>query len=296
MHFTIRSTLLWSAFLAGVVLVERSVVAQMAAGPPLAPPLLAPSPIVEASPFADTADEPANSWDAPIQDSASLRKFVQSIAVNHLPVRYENTKQWGQTKKVFSGLKVSLDGLRVDSERRTKEVNHGTWKRYRIDLAPGPDSLQLVVDRVEQKEDGRLHVDLSCRAKLFAFGRVAQWERGVQLMSLGADADADVRLNAGCDVGVLIDPLKLPPDVKLVPHVTDAKLELIDFRLRRLGHMEGPVAKQLGRGLEEVLQERIEDENRHLADKLNRQLAKKQDRLRFSLHDWLARKWDLLQP
>ncbi|MFO0816967.1 MAG: hypothetical protein U1A77_03425 [Pirellulales bacterium] len=231
---------------------------------------------------------------AGLMDSAELRKFVESLALKHIPAHYEDTREWGKTKHVQTGLKVSLDGLRIDSERRMREVNHGNWQRYRIDRHPGPDSLQLVVERVEQKEDGKLRLELSCRAKLFVTGRMAQWERGVQLLSVGMEGDADVRLQAGCDIAVVLDPLKLPPDVTIKPVVTDARLELFDFRLRRVGHLHGPVTRQLGEGMEEVLQSRLREENVQLANKLNRAIAKKQDRLRFSFSDWATRKWEML--
>lgn len=231
---------------------------------------------------------------ADLMDSAELRKFVESLARKHIPAQYEDTREWGKTKRVQTGLKVSLDGLRVDSERRLREVNHGTWKRYRIDRHPGPDAIQLVVERVEPRDDGKLRLELSCRAKLFVTGRLAQWERGVQLMSVGMEGDADVWLRAGCDIAVVLDPVKLPPDVTIKPVVTDARLELFDFRLRRLGHLQGPVTRQLGEGMEEVLQSRLREENVHLADKLNRAIAKKQDRLRFSFSDWATRKWEML--
>lgn len=244
----------------------------------------------------DDDDEPVPDWDRPVQDSASAREFIRSLAASHIPAHYENMKQWGQKKRVTTGLKVSLDGLRVDSERRVKEVNDGTWKRYRIDRKPGEDSLQLVVERVEQRDDGTLHVDLACRAKLLVSGRVAQWERGVQLMSLGMEGDADVRLAAGCDIKVDLNPLRLPPDVIVRPTVTHAKLELLDFRMRRLGALDGPVARQLGEGLEEVLQDQIAHQNRNLAAKLNRQLNKKPDRLKFSFQDWASRKWESFVP
>ncbi|MFO0871095.1 MAG: hypothetical protein U0935_19395 [Pirellulales bacterium] len=238
--------------------------------------------------------EPAANGEPPPLDPDQLRRLAESLLKKHLPLRYEDAKQWGQTKRVSTGLKVSLDGLRVDSERRTKEVNHGTWKRYRIDQVPGPDSLQLTVRQCAKQDDGKLRVELDCVARLLVSGRVAQWERGVQLLNIGAEGDAVVRLSVGGELAVMIDLLKLPPDVTLRPQVTDARLELIDFRLRRLGHLHGPVSRQLGEALEELLQARIADENRSLPDKLNRQLAKKPERWRFSLSEWATRKWDSL--
>ncbi len=233
---------------------------------------------------------------APIASPDELRRLIEGMALKHFPDKYENTKQWGQTKHVFSRLKVSLDGLRVDSERVTREANHGTWKRYRIDLSSAPDALQLKVERAEQTADNKLRVEVDCRAKLVVAGRVAQWERGLLLMSVGGEADAVARLWACCEVGVELDPRRLPPDIVVRPVVTDAKLELVDLRLRKFGYLQGPIAKQLGEGIEEIVQERLADDNRDLAAKLNRQIAKQQDRLRFSPQQWFQKQWDSLRP
>lgn len=229
--------------------------------------------------------------EAPTVDgSESLAALIRSIALAQIPAEYVNEKEWGQQKAFTTQLKVSLDGLRVDSERRKKLLNHGTWKRYEIRQAKSPDSLQLSVDGVRQLEDGRLHFDVLCRAKLDLEGRVAQWERGVQLLSLGAEADATVLLRAGCDLAIQIDPLKLPPDVILKPVVTDARIDVEHFRLRSVGQLDGPVVRQLGRALREAIDDQVADRNRDLADKLNRQITKKQDKLRLSLADWIEKK------
>jgi hypothetical protein len=257
------------------------------------PALTGPAP--KLVPVAAAASEPARE-PPPIASPDELRRLIESMAMKHIPDKYENTKQWGQTKPILSRLKVSLDGLRVDSERVTREANHGTWKRYRIDLSPDPDALQLRVERAEQTADNKLRVELDCRAKLVVSGRVAQWERGLLLMSVGGEADAVVRLWASCEVGVELDPRRLPPDIVVRPVVTQAKLELADLRLRRFGVLNGPIAKQLGEGLEEIVQVRLADENRDLAAKLNRQIEKQQDRLRFSPQQWFQKKWDAIRP
>ena len=259
--------------------------AQTAPAAPPVPPAASPSPVAVPPPLP-----------VPVANPEELRRLIEEMALKYFPDKYENTKQWGQTKNVFSRLKVSLDGLRVDSERVNREANHGTWKRYRIDLAPGADALQLRVERAEQTAENKLRVDLDCRAKLVIAGRVAQWERGLLLLSVGGEADAVARLWASCEVGVELDPRRLPPDIVVRPVVTQAKLELVDLRLRKFGVLQGPVAKQLGEGLEEIVQERLADENRDLAAKLNRQIEKQQDRLRFSPQQWLQKQWDSLRP
>lgn len=218
-----------------------------------------------------------------VGSDGSLAQLIRSLALANVPKRYVNDKQWGQQKWVWRGVKVSLDGLRVDSEPRWKLVNHGGWKKYEIELSDRPDALTLDIKNMRQSpSDGRLQFDVVCLADLDLTGRYAQWERGVQLMSVGTAADAKLRLDASCDVAVQIDPLKLPPDVILKPQVTAARIELVDFHLRKLGDFDGPVVRELGRSLRDMLEDRIADESPKLAAKLNRQIEKQQDKLRLS--------------
>ena len=218
-----------------------------------------------------------------VGSDGSLAQLIRSLALANAPKRYVNDKQWGQQKWVWRGVKVSLDGLRVDSEPRWKLVNHGGWKKYEIELSDRPDALTLDIKNMRQSpSDGRLQFDVVCLADLDLTGRYAQWERGVQLLSVGTAADAKLRLDASCDVAVQIDPLKLPPDVILKPQVTAARIELVDFHLRKLGDFDGPVVRELGRSLRDMLEDRIADESPKLATKLNRQIEKQQDKLRLS--------------
>lgn len=218
-----------------------------------------------------------------VGSDGSLAQLIRSLALANAPKRYVNDKQWGQQKWVWRGVKVSLDGLRVDSEPRWKLVNHGGWKKYEIELSDRPDALTLDIKNMRQSpSDCRLQFDVVCLADLDLTGRYAQWERGVQLLSVGTAADAKLRLDASCDVAVQIDPLKLPPDVILKPQVTAARIELVDFHLRKLGDFDGPVVRELGRSLRDALEDRIADESPKLATKLNRQIEKQQDKLRLS--------------
>ena len=156
------SSTVWIRALLVVGGLARAAVGQTPAEPTAPPPAASPpaltSPSADAAPqIAPDNEEDAPDWDKPVQDSASAREFIRALAASHLPQKYENNKQWGKKRRVTTGVKVSLDGLRVDSERRVKEVNDGSWKRYRIDRKPGDDSLELAVERVEQ-QIGRAHV------------------------------------------------------------------------------------------------------------------------------------------
>jgi hypothetical protein len=83
----------------------------------------------------------------------------------------------------------------------------------------------------------------------------------------------------------------VPPDFVVKPHIADARLELVRFELVRFSQLQGPAARVLGDGLQDVLDEVLQDKRQKLVDKLNQQIVRKQDRLRLSLHDSASELW-----
>jgi hypothetical protein len=61
--------------------------------------------------------------------------------------------------------------------------------------------------------------------------------------------------------------------------------------LYRVSDVGGEVAQQLGRAVRRVLEDKIAETNQKLPDKLNRQIDKKKDNLRLSVHDLVSSKW-----
>ena len=211
--------------------------------------------------------------------------------MERLPDHYVNEKEWGKTREVFDGVRLRREGWKLETERKWKRVKDGTWKRYELQLPTDKQAIALTVDRLELTEHNRCHLELRCESPLEAFGRVAIWERGVQIISVNADADARVRIRLTAEIGVRIDISRLPPDIVLDPQIVAARIELLDFRLNRVSQLHGPLAKHLGEGLREIVEDRLEETNRTLVAKLNRQIEKKRDRLRISLTATLSRHW-----
>lgn len=238
----------------------------------------------------DDPTRPADADDVDLGDLSGLSGVLEALIRTHLPHEYESRKEWGKTKEVWSGVKVSLDGLRIDSERKRKRVNHGQWNRYRIELARPGERLALSVGDVRESDEHRLQFELSALAPLKVFTQVQQWERGVKLASVSSEAGAIVRFYGRFELGLEFDASKLPPDVILKPVVKEARVELVDLKLRRVSQFEGPFVRLAGDGLEQVVERRLAETNERLPERLNRQIAKKQDKLRLSAADWLAKK------
>jgi hypothetical protein len=228
--------------------------------------------------------------DAENRSEQADRAVLTEIVRLALPEEYENRKRWGMTKDITRGWSLEREGGRLHWKERTKKVNHGTWTQYRIRLLdPGDLDVQLLNAR--RGPNGEARFDLVAEASVEVFGRLAEWLYGVQLYSLNAQAEALVRLTAVCDITLILDPVHVPPDFVVKPHIADAQLELVRFELVRFSQLQGPAARVLGDGLQDVLDEVLQDKRQKLVDKLNQQIARKQDRLRLSLHDSASELW-----
>lgn len=216
---------------------------------------------------------------------SGLSEFVTGVVRTHLPENYEKRKNWDNTTAVFDHLEVERKGLKIETRRKYKQANHGTWTMYRITF-PKPEELQVRITNIRQLEDGRAGFDVEFSTPLDLFGRLSEWQRGIQLISLSADCSARVHLQATCATRVKLERNgKLIPDVQLEPEVISAKLEMTEFRLHRLSQLHGPLAKHLGTEAREIIEDELASRNAELPAKLNKQLAKQHDKLRLSLTD-----------
>jgi hypothetical protein len=268
--------------------------APQAAAPAAAPslPSSAPAVLPDRRLEADSSDLPQS-----FTPSEESQQWITALVREHLPDKYEKSKNWGHTTKVWDGLKITTDDGRISTKRRWKEANDGTWYKYRVDLVEPEKHFDVRVENIREVEGGKISADVQVLARLKCFGRMSQWEHGVQLISLSADVDTTVALTAKVDLGMQLDTKNLPPDVLLVPRVRTARVDIVDFRLRRISNARGPLVKSLSSSVREVVEDKLEEQNRgKLAEKLNKQIAKQQDKLRLSLTDVVRSPWAKLLP
>jgi hypothetical protein len=204
-----------------------------------------------------------------------------------LPDKYEKRKNWGSTERRMTGLSVQLDDGRLKTHRKFSEVNDGRWTRYGVKLADPEEQFDIQVSRIEELEGGRMALDLVAVARLGVFGRQSLWTRGVQIFSLSAEADARVRFTARAEVTTRLDPTVFPPDVHVSPTITKASLEILDFRLRRISRADGPLVRSLSHSVREMLEDKLAEDNDKLVARLNKSIAKEQDKLKLSLAEMM---------
>ncbi len=257
--------------------------AQDSPNSPGGPPLTAP----ELSVAVDEAEQ--------IEDSLlALERLVTKLIRENIPHTHEDRSKWGKTKRRWDGLHIQLDRFKLKTKRRWKDVNHGKWSMYRIQLLDPKEQLVVTLENMHETEDGRLEFDIYFAARVQASARTANWVKGVQLYSFNAEATAKMMLHVRGSVALKLGVSKFPPDVIVDANVSQADLRLDEFQLHRVSDVGGEFAQQLGRGVRKILEEKIKDGNQKLAAKLNRQIEKKKDKLRFSMHDLLKSKWSKL--
>jgi hypothetical protein len=223
-----------------------------------------------------------------------LVDLAESLIADALPRSYSDAKHWGGQKHFTKGLKVELDGLKLETRRRKELVNHGTWKRYDVWIPEG-QKLALDISDVRTFDDGRVTFRLAAAGPLSGRIELQQWERGVRLLGISADCEAKVKLVLDVEAALSSKQGTLLPTVAVVPKVTAASAEMTDFRLRRIGELRGPLAKELGDRAEGTLQREVREQNQKIADKINKSIAKRQDDLRVSGDEFLKEQWEKLK-
>ena len=229
--------------------------------------------------------------EVPIPVSADERHelsfWVRWLVLRNLPPSFEDNRKWGREKEVFDGIKLRREGWKIETKRKTKTAKHGTWSRYYIEFVDPGENLQVNIQQMEFPKAGPIRVVTQVIAPLKLFGRMSEWRRDVQLISLSTNADATIELNVACDIQVTVNPLKIPPDVEFRPTVTDAAVVLRDFKVHSISQLHGPLAELLGNGIREVLDNRLEDYREKLVVKMNAEITKQKGKLKLSLQDWM---------
>jgi hypothetical protein len=218
--------------------------------------------------------------------SPELTGWVRWLLLRNLPEKYIDEKKWGMEKDVFDGLEVEREGLKIETRRKWKAVNHGRWKRYEIELINPQEQLTLEIINLHGSDTDGLVFDVIVQAKAKIFGRISRWIRGVQLASLSMNATAEVRLKINCSARASIELFSDKPGVQLVAEIKKAEIELVDFDVERLSQIRGDLAEELGNGLRTTLDRKLADYGDRLAEKMNRQIAKQKDSMRLSLEAW----------
>ncbi len=248
----------------------------------------------------------------PISESQARAsvQWLAELALRKSPRTYSGDKDWGETKKVWAGVKLRREGLQLKTKRRFKELRHGRWIKYELTLPPpsAPDSDQsgsvtAKIHRVRRTGDlqpgvppvsqtnTHWQIDASIRAPMEFTARIERWNRGVQWYSIGIKGTMQVRMDTSSSLQFFADYTEVPPALVIAPSVTTAHLDLEEFEVDRVSKIGGDVAEEWGEMMEKVVRDVfLRKQNEKLARKLNQSITKHEDDLRLSLADWFN-KW-----
>lgn len=207
-------------------------------------------------------------------DYTALSRLIQKMMAGQLPKVFEHDSNWGQTVPIPE--KLALPRLRtVVKVGDRDELPHGLWRRMRGRLDDPERDLTVRVRNLEMK-DGKYRLSLDADVALRGEAEVQHWQKGLALVNLLAEADVVITLALECDVKVKLDA----KGVKLEPQVTDLKMTLKEFTLRRLALrrlgpiLEGEQAEAAGGLVKGLVGGALESLGPQMKDQLNQSLAR----------------------
>jgi hypothetical protein len=220
-------------------------------------------------------------------EKLELSSWIRWLVLRNLPPSFEDNRKWDRHKDVFDGIDFRRDGWKIEAKRKSKSVKHGLSSRYYIEFVNPAEKLEVQIVQIDFPKNAPIRVVTRVVAPLKLFGRVSEWARDIQLISISTNATATIELNVTCDIQVAVNPLKVPPDVEFKPVVLDATVALREFDVDRISQIHGSLADFLGKGIRQVLDRRLEDYRVKLVEKMNSEIAKQQGKLKLSIQDWV---------
>lgn len=233
-----------------------------------------------------SADQDATS--AP--DSLSWGTLLRDLVYETVPREYEKRDGWGDQTEVVSGVRVRNKRGIPRVSKRTKRVNHGVWRRYRIALHRPEEKLQIAVRdmRAAEREavTGGLtfKVDLSARVRCTA--ETEFWSFGVKTGSATVQADATVHAVARFVVRERVlnpDDDGWLVDLEYALEAENVRIDLDDFDVRRVGKLDGDLADGLGNTTQALLAEVLEGQEEKVTRRIQRALDEAEARFKISV-------------
>lgn len=235
-------------------------------------------------------------------------QWLAELALRLTPRAFDGDKDWGETKKIWSGVKIRREGFRLRTNRREKDVRHGRWVKYQLTLpepVPNkPDPMTAKIHRVsrvggdlqpgvspEKQTNTHWKIESSIATPMKFTARIQRWNLGVQWYSVTIEGKMRVQLDSTTKLTFLADYAEVPPAFVIDPNVESATLHLEQFEVDRISRIGGDVAEEWGEMMEKLVRDIfLKKQNEKLAGKLNRSIEKHRKDLRLSMADWFA-KW-----
>jgi len=216
----------------------------------------------------------------PKADYTALSKMIHKVVVSQLPKVFHGQTGWGQTVPIPDGLRLMQRRKKVQVGDHL-ELPHGHWRKTRGWFEDPDRDLTILVRDLHPLGTKAYRITLDVDAMLHGATEIEQWQKGLLLVAVTGEADARVGILLECDVALSLGN-GFPPEVKVEPKVTDLKLELKDFDLRRVDAsrpgialaLQGPGARDLGNEVRKALQDLLHTAEPGIKDRANEAIAR----------------------
>ena len=214
--------------------------------------------------------------------NAHLDNLIGEFIKNEIPHKYTDDKKWNKQIRQYDGIQIRREGWKLETKRKWKLVNHGTWNKYSIGLVDPDKKFAVNLLKVQRTQSGEIGFEIQIVGQIWFTARQSKWVRNVQIYSVSAEGSASVSLKIKCQMDIKADWRNLPPDLILKLRVMKTQIELEEFRINRVSKISGELAQQVTKATRSWLEERKIKEQTRLTAKLNEQISKHQDKFRLS--------------
>lgn len=209
-------------------------------------------------------------------------EFIKGLALIVLPSTFTDDDDWGNTKRIQSGLNMKMDGLELKTSRRWKNVNHGLWRKVDATLIDPLKFFNLQIWLLPKTKDNQPSYRISASLRVELTVRQQQWNRGLKAYSLSSDILTDVSVDTVIDFRSKLVHVDEEKRLQILPHIQSANVRVDRFLIRRISHAKGTAAKSFGSMLEPVVRKVVEKKSRTLPQKINSKIEKKADKFQIS--------------
>jgi len=218
-----------------------------------------------------------------LKDSANWSEMLRAVVLTAIPDKYEDLRHWGNTNEVFAGVKVQQRGFNIRVSERKREVNHGAWHRYKIELIDPKQHLKLIFHQIETVAVNEYRFQVRLASKLRCRGDFEHWVLGVKGFNATVVSEADVEIIATCRLAIRTESTAkhLLPDLALDPHVDSVKLFLRNLDVKRIGEIRGDLAEGIGDLSRHDIENLLQAQENRVVKKANEAIDKKRNSLRL---------------
>jgi hypothetical protein len=243
--------------------------------------VLLSAPVPAAMPPARSPAPSAAAKSRPVDPPSAqeLASIMRALLIAALPSPLiENSHNWGKQKRVWNGLKVRTEGLKIETKRQRKLKNDGSWRRLKVEAINPGETLTLLVNNVRQPDKGRLTFDVIVALPVRIHFEQQIWESGVKLyggttkarcrpiLALKCESTSRAEKNGGAI-----------PDVIFRMRVLDAKVTYDQLKFERAGGVGGDLADPLGQALFDMIRAVRPSLEKDMLAKANRAIVKAAD-------------------